>query len=73
MFEVFKPNLSMMPIQRTALLNFYIFLYANLLSFFLVSLPSLLPTLAERIALNVPLSPKDFASWSLNYWQSLPS
>lgn len=58
MFEMFEPNFSMMPMQRAALLNFYIFLYVNLLCFFLVSVPSLLPTLAERTALNVPLSPK---------------
>lgn len=58
MLEIFEPNLSTMPMHRAALLDFCIFFNINLLHFFLVSLPSLLPTLAERTALNVPLSPK---------------
>lgn len=68
MFENFEPNLSMMTIKRAALLNLYIFLYINLLSFFLVSVPSLLPTLAERRgnSLECSLESKGFASWSLS-------
>lgn len=63
MFEIFKPNLSTMPMQRAVLLNFYIFLYVKFL-LGVCSFPATNP--GREDTLECSLESKSFASWSLN-------